>query len=599
MNNTLTTKLSIAVLPFINMSSDKENEYFSDGITEEIINVLAKIEGLNVTSRTSAFHFKGKDINIQDIGSKLNVAILLEGSVRKSGDKIRITAQLVKAQDGFNLWSENFDRDLVDVFKIQDEIAVAVAEKMREHLGHFEIRDTVVSKKQDISAYELYLKSKSNFNKFQKNDILLAVKQINQLIEIDDSFPFYHASKSIYYCYMGLLKIMPQPEAFSISKEAADRAIQIDPTDPEASYAIGMVSYFFEKDLDKAQYYANLALKYRPNYTDALLGSSVIEVLSNNYKTAISRVKKAIEIDPLTPANIYYHAAALLRMGRYTEALIEINAILNLVPSHTNSYIMKGVILTRLHKYEDAVEHYFQVPLTTEKTETYYSGIGIAYAMQGNLTLAVKYLKKVNLDEQNFNVAAEENAKVIINIYLGNFDIAFEEIKKDIQENRYYLNFYKEIPAFKLLADDSRYKIFDQIFVSNGKLQNSSKYQRSALSEERMRNINQKLLQLMHDEKPFLDSGISLKSLSEGLNESANHVSQVINEKHKINFFDFVNSYRIDEMKVLIKIPSNSNLTLLALAYESGFNSKTTFNTAFKKIKGQSPKNYFKSLNLL
>ena len=145
-----------------------------------------------------------------------------------------------------------------------------------------------------------------------------------------------------------------------------------------------MVNYFFEKDLDRAQTYLNLALKYRPNYTNALLGGSVIDVLTDNPERAIERVKKAIELDPLSPTNIYYHAAALLRLGRYEEALIEINAMLTLIPHHTNSYCLKGTILTRLKKYDEALEHYKKVPITPEKTEIYYAGIGIVYATKGD-----------------------------------------------------------------------------------------------------------------------------------------------------------------------------------------------------------------------
>tara|TARA_B100000809_G_scaffold95005_1_gene93663 strand:+ start:20997 stop:22781 length:1785 start_codon:yes stop_codon:yes gene_type:complete len=592
------TKLSIAVLPFVNISSDKENEYFSDGITEEIINALAQINGLKVTSRTSVFHFKGKNSSIQEIGSKLNVSILLEGSVRKAGEKVRISVQLIDAEDGFHFWSETYDHELHDVFKVQYELSMAVAEKMREHIGHFEINKPTATIKQDINAYELYLKSKENFNKFQNKNILLAVEQIEKVLDIDNSCPFYHAAKAKYYSYLGLLNIIPKKQAFTISKKSAEIAISLDPTDAEANYAIGVVSYFFEKDISKSQKYSDLALKYRPNYTDALLGGSVTDGLSNNHKRAIERIKKAREIDPLTPTNIYYHAAALLRMGKYKEALIEVNEILSVAPHHTNSYCMKGVILTRLEKYEEAIKHYKTVPSTPEKTGIYYSGIGITYATQGKLEKAKEYLDKVTLDDQNLNVAAEENATVIINIYLGNLDLAFEEIEKDIQANKYYLNFYKEIPAFKLLANDSRYLIFNKIFLTNGITQSTTKYERSSLNAKKINSINDKLVKLMLDEKPFLDSSIGLKKLSEKLHESANHVSQVINEKHDINFFDFINSHRIDEMARLVKNPSNNNLTLLALAYESGFNSKTTFNTAFKKLKGKSPKIYFKSLDL-
>ena len=164
-----------------------------------------------------------------------------------------------------------------------------------------------------------------------------------------------------------------------------------------------MVAYFFEQDLDKAQTFLDLALKYRPTHTYALFGGSVIDVLTDKPERAIARVKKAIELDPLSPANIYYHSAALLRLGRYDEALIEINSLLKLIPHHTNSYCLKGVILTRLKKYEEAVEHYKTVPIAPEKNEIYYAGIGIVYATQGDLSKAKEYLTKTKLENQNLH----------------------------------------------------------------------------------------------------------------------------------------------------------------------------------------------------
>jgi len=145
---------TIAVLPFVNMSSNIENEYFSDGITEEIINALAKIEGIKVTSRTSSFFFKGKNQSITEIGKQLHVSTILEGSVRLSGKKIRITAQLIQVEEDFHFWSETWDRKLDDIFEIQEEVALAVAEKTREHIGHFEIDEALKRKHINLSAYE-------------------------------------------------------------------------------------------------------------------------------------------------------------------------------------------------------------------------------------------------------------------------------------------------------------------------------------------------------------------------------------------------------------------------------------------------------------
>jgi TolB-like protein/AraC-like DNA-binding protein/Tfp pilus assembly protein PilF len=579
------------------MSSDQGAEYFSDGITEEIINVLAKIKELKITSRTSAFSFKGKNIPISDIAIQLGVATILEGSVRLSGDNIRITAQLIQSIDDFHFWSETWDRKIDDIFAVQDEVALAIAEKTREHIGHFEIGEAQKRTNSNLSAYELYLKSRSNFYKFQKDDILLAIDQIEEAIGMDEFCPFYHASKAIYYGYLGLINAMPKRDAFMLSKSAAENAILLDPTDAEANYSLGMVYYFFEKDLIKAQEYLDLALFYRPNYTNALLGGSVLDVLSGKHERAISRVKMAIKLDPLSPTNIFYHAAALLRMGRYEEALIEIDSMLALVPHHTISYCLKGIILTRLKKYDEAIEHYKSVPITPEKQETYFAGIGIAYATKGNLEKAKEYLVKTIKASQNLYVSAEENAVVIINIYLGNFDLAFEEIEKDIKLNKYYLNFYKENPAFKLLEEDSRYKIFDTVFKNNttsGKVEPRNLSEKTLLQEHEIDSFRDQLLDYMTNEAPYLNADLSLRSLANQLNILPNKLSWLLNNSIGKNFNEFINHYRIEKFKKTAKDPMSKNFTIMGIAYDCGFNSKTVFNTYFKKETGLTPKEYLK-----
>lgn len=602
---------TIAVLPFVNMSSNIENEYFSDGITEEIINTLAKIDGIKVTSRTSSFFFKGKNQSITEIGKQLNVSTILEGSVRLSGKKIRITAQLIQVEQDFHFWSETWDRKLDDIFEIQEEVALAVAEKTREHIGHFEIDEASKRKHLNISAYELYLKSKSNFYKFQKNDIKLAIEQIKEAIAQEPSCPFYHASESIYYGYLGLISAIPSNEAFVISKAAAEKAIQLDKSDPEANYSMAVVNYFFEKDLEKAHTFIDLALEYRPNFANALLGGSVVDVLTDRPESAISRLKKAKEIDPLSPINFYYYAAALLRLGRYEEALIEINSMLALVPRHTNSYALKGTILTRLKKYQEALEHYKTVPVTAEQTEIYYSGMSIVYATKGDFTLAKEYLLKTKQAAQNFHTTSDENATVICNIYMGNFDLAFEEIANDIKANKYYLNFYKENPVFKLLLNDPRYKIFDTVFKTKGiSIRTVQPVKTELLSDLREERIAKKkalleqsdieifrnqLLQYMEKEAPYINPDLSLRSLAALIDMRPNQLSWLLNASIGKNFNEFINHYRIETFKNLAKDSANANITVLGLAYDSGFNSKTVFNTYFKKETGLTPKQFLKA----
>jgi TolB-like protein/AraC-like DNA-binding protein len=582
------------------MSSDKENEYFSDGVTEEIINALAKNNNLQVTSRTSSFYFKGKNIDVQKIGAQLNVTMVLEGSVRKSGNNVRVTVQLINTKDGFHYWSESYNHQLDDIFHVQDQISSQVAEKVREYLGHFQIDEQKVAAPDNIDIYELYLKSRYNFNKLQVKAVEIAANQIEQVVEVENNCSQYYAAKGMYYSYLGLLNALPFKEAFKIARTASLKALSIDDTNAEAHHSISIVKLLYDGDITQAQFHNELALHFKPSYPDALMGKTVLAVMSENIEP-LNGIRKAIRLDPLSPSLKYYYAALLLRLNKLDEALIVINKMLSIIPYHTNSYSLKGVILTRLGEYKKAINHYKNVPISKDKNIEYNSGLGIVYASMGDKNRAIEYLKKVHLDYQNINVFYEENAAVIINILLNNFDEAFKHIDIDIIEKKYYLKYYKSNPIFNLLKKDKRYRMLQDIFITKGKQtkEKSKKYLKSGIKQEKLDEINERLIQLMQNKKPYLNDNINLKSLAESLSESANHVSQVINDSHKKNFFDFINTYRIQEMVGLLKIPKNKHLTLLALAYDAGFNSKTTFNTAFKKLKGKTPSQYFKELNLI
>jgi adenylate cyclase len=305
---------------------------------------------------------------------------------------------------------------------------------------------------------------------------------------------------------------------------------------------------------------------------------------------------------------MYYHAAALLRIGRYKEALVEVNGMLEAIPHHTNGYCLKGTILTRLEKYDEAIEHYKAVPVASDKTEIYNAGIGIAYAAKGEFSKAKEYLEKVEKEPQNLHLASEENAVVIINSYLGNFDRAFDEIEKDIKANKYYLNFYKENPAFKLLSEDPRHQIFDTIFKTKGTknerlldsdllsdLSNETVAKKKApLDEGVVTSSKTRLLELIETEEPYLNPDLSLRSLANQVAINPNQLSWLLNEHVGKNFNEFINHYRIEAFKKLASDPVNSNLTVMALAYDSGFNSKTVFNTYFKKETGITPKEFLK-----
>ncbi len=201
---TLQPQNRLAVLPFINMSADPENEYFSDGITEELLNALTKVEGLQVTSRTSVFAFKGKHADIRDIAITLNVDKVLEGSVRKSGNRVRITAQLINAADGYHIWSETYDRNLNDIFEVQDEISGIIANKLRENLTAQQKSTTLVrTPTQNVEAYTHYLKGLHFLNKMTPADSKRSITSFEQAISLEPNYALAYAMTAAAYSYLG------------------------------------------------------------------------------------------------------------------------------------------------------------------------------------------------------------------------------------------------------------------------------------------------------------------------------------------------------------------------------------------------------------
>ena len=282
--------LSIAVLPFKNMSSNLENEYFCDGLTEEIINALAKIKGLKVTSRTSSFFFKDKDIAISKIGGELNVSTILEGSVRLSKNTIRITAQLIEVQNDFHFWSETWDRKLENIFETQDEISLLIANKIRENFGHFEIDDKLVTKQTDyIEAYQYYLKGNFHFQKWNPKDLELSKQFYQKSLEIDATYAQSNFGLSQYYTMMAGLGFLPKNEAFTKANQYIDKALELNPHLPEAHYGLAGISYWYEWDFNKTIQHLIKALDINPNFAPAYIHLAVHNCTSGNFlKASIS-----------------------------------------------------------------------------------------------------------------------------------------------------------------------------------------------------------------------------------------------------------------------------------------------------------------------
>jgi serine/threonine-protein kinase len=319
---------SIAVLPFANMSGDKENEYFSDGLAEEIINALAHIPGLKVTARTSAFAFRGKEQDIRRIAEALDVRTILEGSVRRSGNRIRVMAQLVNAEDGYHLWSERFDRELADVFAIQDEIAQAIGAALQVKLSG---RSAALRRyTPNLPAYESYLKALHSLGSVEPGKLARSKEWLEQAIALDPGFALAHSALGHYFLRQAVPGLLPAHEAMPQVRQAARRALAIDPSQSEAHVLLSAVAALYDYDWKEAERLFLLA-----RTAEAI--SPTVRIVSMFYLLPVGRIEDAIQEheralkeDPLNLVGRYQLGACLQIAGKDEQATAEFRQALDL-----------------------------------------------------------------------------------------------------------------------------------------------------------------------------------------------------------------------------------------------------------------------------
>jgi adenylate cyclase len=343
---------SIAVLPFENMSSDAEQEYFSDGLTEELLNLLAKIPELKVTSRTSAFFYKGKDIKIGDVGRELNVDHVLEGSVRKSGNRIRITAQLIEVATDAHLWSDTWDRDLDDVFEIQDEIAKKVVDELRVQLfGELPHAEATVGE-----AYSLYLQARHTINQRTIESLFRGEDLIEKAIALDPGYVPAWVVKAHIYSQQGDVGARPSPEAGALARAAVDRALELDPENAAAHALAGDIMMSFEQDYAGAKTMFERALELDPNDVDAIWQASMYYAFIGKAETALQLGLQTYERDPLFVPNHATLGYIYDMLGRYEEAEAIGRKRVEVSPDSFGTYYYLAIPLLLQGRYEKALE---------------------------------------------------------------------------------------------------------------------------------------------------------------------------------------------------------------------------------------------------
>ena len=324
---------SIAVLPFADMSADKDQEYFSDGLTEELLNLLAKVPGLHVASRTSAFSFKGKQEDIRDIADKLRVRHLLEGSVRKAGDQLRITAQLIKAQDGYHLWSETYDRSIDNVFAVQDEIARAVVDSLKVTL----LGEAPVVRETSPEAYNLYLQALHLKIQRTHESLDRAMEYLERAVEIDPNYAPAWALLSAVYALRGGSTQAGWEEGVNQSRKALQRALELDQDHAPSWISRAQLSSYYEWDWEGAHADLLRARTLAPNSSEVYVALARLARHEGRLEDSIAFCDQAIALDPLDQDARSDRARALYYLGRLDEAELAFRDLMVLNPKHHNA----------------------------------------------------------------------------------------------------------------------------------------------------------------------------------------------------------------------------------------------------------------------
>jgi adenylate cyclase len=441
---------SIAVLPFLNLSNDPENEYFSDGITEEVIHVLTKVKEINVTSRTSSFVFKNKNMDVREIGQMLNVNTILEGSVRRSGKRVRVTAQLINTQDGYHFWSENFNGNLDDIFELQDNISEAIVAKLRDTLSGRQFRDGLSRSQIDlrtkndhqtknIDAYKLYLKAQYHANKFTPDQLKLAIKYYQQAIETQPDYAPAYSGIAYVYGYFGVTGQLIRDIAYPKSMEYAQKSMELDENHYGSHLVYAMCQVYFTNNLDTAYQHFRIALDLAPGSAEVHLYYAMYLLVVGNMGEAQGHLDQAIELDPMSLPIRSYNGTYHLFKRMYFEARKIYEDILHDDPDFRSALEGMGWTYYLTGEVEKAIDVLHQYQSETGHPLKGWTTLGHIYGATGQMDKAEEVLKKMNERELLEPEISLHIDYAIIYAGMERFKDAAEEIEKEIQGSTAFL----------------------------------------------------------------------------------------------------------------------------------------------------------------
>ena len=442
---------SVAVLPFLNMSSDKENEYFGDGLAEEIINALTRVPGLRVIARTSAFAFKGKQEDVRRIAELLGVRNVLEGSVRKAGNRIRVTAQLITAADGSHLWSERYDREMTDVFAVQDEIAHATVDALKIHLGTPTPRRT--TRQADVEAYHLYITGLHHMHKLTPDSIETGARLFEQALAIDPYFALPLATLANVQFLRIILGTAPAQEAAPLGVQFAERALALDASLGEAVGMRALMWALYQHRWQDAVNEFERAISLNPASALTPHYYAIVLCGMNRLADAARWQAEAIKADPFRPVGHFFMARVRVSMRRFDEAIEHARRAIEVAPEYWAGHAALGLALLRSGDPAAAVRAMEAVPSPLGHYSTGWRGC--AYILAGEREKAARLLDELQGAGQRRYISAFPSA--MIRAELGDTGAAFALLERAFGERDFELYNLLTEPAFDRMRSELAY----------------------------------------------------------------------------------------------------------------------------------------------
>jgi serine/threonine protein kinase/Tfp pilus assembly protein PilF len=446
---------SIAVLPFADMSPQKDQDYLCEGLAEELINSLTQVEGLRVAARSSAFQFKGRADDVRRIGRELGVDCVLEGSVRKSGSRLRVTAQLVGATDGYHLWSQRYDRELEDVFALQDEIAATIVETLRLTLvgepQHRARRST-----ENVEAYQLYLQGRYWWAKRHEGGLRKAVDFFEQAIAKDPAYALAHAGVADAYSVIGFYAFAPPKEAFARAKRAAESALALDESLAEAHFSMALIHFWFDWDFERAERAFRRSLAINPSHVRARIFFGQLLAVVGRTGEARIEWQAALDLDPDSPLTHGIVGSGLYFARRYEESLARCRRALEIDPNHIQSLFAFSVSAAELGRYGEAVEAAERAATLSGRSAFFLGVLGFVYATAGRSEEARASLAELEERSAYEYVAPILQARILSR--LGQSAAALGRLEQAFSERNSMLFTLATAQEFDALRTEPRYQ---------------------------------------------------------------------------------------------------------------------------------------------